>query len=101
MCCLPLRRIAFCFCVREGGIGDGKGIVYGGVVLVLIGHGEAWDLLEWCDGCVCLVCVAYCVGVLTRVRRRRLAVPCRLLDLNQITSIDADVFNSLAALQTL
>ena len=57
-------------CVWGGEEGHSKGMVYGGVVLVLIVFREAWDLLEWCDGCVCLVCVASC-GVLTRLRRRR------------------------------
>ena len=39
------RRFAV-VCVWEGGIGEGKAMVCGGVVAVLIGHGEALDLLE-------------------------------------------------------
>ena len=50
---------------------------------------------------VCVWCVAYGAGVLTRVRRRRLAVQCRYLSYNQITSLDAGVFDGLTALQTL
>ena len=50
---------------------------------------------------VCVWCVAYGAGVLTRVRRRRLPVPCRDLAHNQITSIDAGAFDGLTALQSL
>ena len=50
---------------------------------------------------VCVWRVAYGAGVLTRVRRRRLAVPCRDLGFNEITSIDAGAFDGLTALQYL
>ena len=53
--------ICFCVCLGGGGVGESNATVCGGVVApVLIGHGEASDLLEWCDVCVCLVCGLWC-----------------------------------------
>jgi hypothetical protein len=47
VCCFAFVKICF-LCIWEGGIGEGKAMMCGGVVAVLIGHGEAPDLLAWC-----------------------------------------------------
>ena len=46
-CVFYFVKICFCVC-REGERGMTKAIMCGGVVAVLIGHGEAPDLLKCC-----------------------------------------------------
>ena len=48
VCCFAFGEDLLSVYLWEGGIGEGKAMVCGGVVAVLIGHGEALDLLEWC-----------------------------------------------------
>ena len=48
VCCFDFVKICSCVYLWEGGIGVGKAMKFGGVVAVLIGHGEAPDLLAWC-----------------------------------------------------